>query len=41
MTVCGVGRRPEACTNASGTTRNSAADSLARLVVNGLVDYYR
>jgi len=41
MTVRGVGRRPVACKNLSGTAGNSAADSLARLVVNGLADYHR
>jgi hypothetical protein len=40
MTVRGVGMRPEAGTNSSGTAGNSAADSPARLVVNDLVDYY-
>jgi hypothetical protein len=40
MTVRGIGRRPMAGTNSSGTAGDSAADSLARLVVNGLVDYY-
>jgi hypothetical protein len=38
--VSGVGTRPVAGTNSSGTAGNSAADSLARLVVNGIVDYY-
>jgi hypothetical protein len=33
--------RPVAGTNSSGTAGNSAADSLARLVVKGIVDYYR
>jgi hypothetical protein len=40
MTVHDVGTRPAAGENSSGTAGNSAADSLARLVVNGLVDYY-
>jgi hypothetical protein len=37
--VRGVGTRPVTGTNSSGTAGNSAVDSLARLVVNGLVDY--
>ncbi|MDD7919065.1 hypothetical protein [Actinomycetospora callitridis] len=40
MTVHDVGTRPATGKNASGPAGDSAADSLARLVVNGLVDYY-
>lgn len=40
MTVRGAGTRPKTGTNSSGTAGNSAADSLTRLVVDDLVDYY-